>query len=387
MVVIIFFLVIVNFISKRKLHIWLPSYFKEKLTNINKVFVSDGPIHIMFCLVDHYEPGWNKADLELQNRRVFAWYSKYPKFAQQFKDSDGFHPRHTWFYPPHYFREEHILKLISLCNQGYGELEMHLHHNRMIPFPDTPETLTKKILDCINLYSKYGVFKTTENGLPVFRYAFIHGDWALDNSRTGFCGVNNEISILKETGCYADFTFPSYMFESQPQIINSIYYAKDDPNQPKSYNNGKRVSVEGDEEEDLMMVQGPLGFRWKGRKKYYIPNVDDGEIASDNLPIRERVDFWIKTGIHIIGQPNWIFIKAYTHGAPMREHHALLEEPIISMHSYLKKKYNDGKKYNLHYVSARELYNIVKAAEAGYKGNPGEFRDFLIKPYKLIKKL
>jgi hypothetical protein len=34
----------------------------------------------------------------------------------------------------------------------------------------------------------------------------------------------------------------------------------------------------------------------------------------------------------------------------------------------------------LHYVTARELYNIVKAAESGAGGNPGAYRDFVIKP-------
>ena len=48
------------------------------------------------------------------------------------------------------------------------------------------------------------------------------------------------------------------------------------------------------------------------------------------------------------------------------------------MFTYLESKYNDGKNYVLHYVSAREMYNIAVAAEAGKTGNPGEYRDFKI---------
>ena len=42
-------------------------------------------------------------------------------------------------------------------------------------------------------------------------YAFIHGNWSLCNSRPDgrYCGVNNELDVLRETGCYADFTLPS----------------------------------------------------------------------------------------------------------------------------------------------------------------------------------
>jgi hypothetical protein len=50
------------------------------------------------------------------------------------------------------------------------------------------------------------------------------------------------------------------------------------------------------------------------------------------------------------------------------------------MHDHLKAKFNDGKRWSLHYVTAREMYNIVRAAEDGYKGNPREYRDYEILP-------
>jgi hypothetical protein len=50
------------------------------------------------------------------------------------------------------------------------------------------------------------------------------------------------------------------------------------------------------------------------------------------------------------------------------------------MHRYLESRYNDGKRYVLHYVTAREAYNIVKAAEAGEQGDPGRYRDYLLPP-------
>jgi hypothetical protein len=36
--------------------------------------------------------------------------------------------------------------------------------------------------------------------------------------------------------------------------------------------------------------------------------------------------------------------------------------------------------FRLHYVTAREAFNIVKAAEAGHSGNPDDFRDFVLPP-------
>ncbi len=115
-----------------------------------------------------------------------------------------------------------------LCEQGYGEIELHLHHGNHKP--DTDENLKNTILQCIQEYSIFGVFGEKDSNK---NYGFIHGDWALDNSRDGkYCGVNNEITILKETGCYADFTHPS-MIETNPSQINSIFYATDDPQKTK----------------------------------------------------------------------------------------------------------------------------------------------------------
>ena len=100
-----------------------------------------------------------------------------------------------------------------------------------------------------------------------------------------------------------------------------------------------------------------------------------------DLPTSERVDDWIRKNIHVKGRPEWIFVKIFTHGAIAEDHEAVLGAWRDKMQTYLEKNYNDGKNYVLHYVTAREAYNIAKAAEAGKKGNPNAYRDFLIPPY------
>jgi hypothetical protein len=52
------------------------------------------------------------------------------------------------------------------------------------------------------------------------------------------------------------------------------------------------------------------------------------------------------------------------------------------MYSLLERDYRDRPGYRFHYVTARELYNIVKAAEAGQKGDPGLYRDYVIPRYQ-----
>lgn len=56
----------------------------------------------------------------------------------------------------------------------------------------------------------------------------------------------------------------------------------------------------------------------------------------------------------------------------------LLGAPMDRAFAHLGKHYNDGVRWKLHYVSAREMYNIAKAAEAGLAGDPNAHRDHLI---------
>jgi hypothetical protein len=326
-------------------------------------------------MVDHFEPGTGNVEFDVEKERMRALLSRYPKLVEKHQDSSGNRPKRTWFFPPHYHRNNNLRELVSLCESGYGEIELHLHHGKTKP--DTQENLERTIKQCIEEYSCFGIFGV-ENGHK--RYGFIHGDWALDNSRKGkFCGVNNEVQILKRTGCYADFTFPS-MNESNPIKVNSIYYAKGNPQKPKSYNVGISVRRLGKIREDLMIIQGPLHPQFKKKKFPGFGMIGD-EINGSPAVTRERIDCWVSTWIHVRGKPDWIIIKTHTHGATASK--AVLGKEMDYIHNYLETKYNDGNNYMLHYVTARELYNIIKAAEAGEAGlNPEEYRNYRIQPPK-----
>jgi hypothetical protein len=58
----------------------------------------------------------------------------------------------------------------------------------------------------------------------------------------------------------------------------------------------------------------------------------------------------------------------------------LLGEAAERMHAHLEQAYNDGTNHVLHYVTAREMYNIIKAAEAGKGGDPNDWRDYELPP-------
>ncbi len=359
-------------LRNKQMHLWLGSYIRRPSPPRH-----EGTTHIIFCFVDHYEPGWANPSYQQEVERVARWVRDYPTLAKRHCDADGYPPRHSFFYPEEEYRAEHLDALASLCSGGYGEIEIHLHHDR-----DTEEGLRDKLRRFTRvLHERHGALSTFP-GEGRTAWGFIHGNWALDNSLPdgSHCGINNELVILKEMGCYADFTLPSAPSAAQTSKINSIYYAKDDPCSPKSHDDGRDVRVGGAPWGDLMMVQGPLMLNWTNRKWGLLPRIENGDINGGNLPTPERIELWIKAGIHVRGKPEWLFVKTHTHGAQERHMECLLGAPADRMFSYLEQRYNDGKRYRLHYVSAREMYNIIKAAEAGMSGDPSAYRDFILPP-------
>jgi hypothetical protein len=331
--------------------------------------------HLLFCFVDHYEPAWGKPGLAAETERVARWRAGYPQLCEGHRDADGHPPVHTFFFPEEEYRPEHLDALVEMCRLGLGEIEIHLHHDQ-----DTEAGLREKLSRFTELLARRhdALPRDAATGQP--RWAFIHGNWALDNSHpTGFgCGVNNELIVLREEGCYADFTFPAAPDPCQPRTVNRIYYATDDPDRPKSHDRGERVRVGGHAVGDLMIVQGPLGLRWNSRKFGLIPRIENADIRAVSPPSPDRIDAWVRTGIHVEGRPEWIFVKIHTHGTQECDMDTLLGAPMDAAFAHLESRYNDGRRWKLHYVSAREMYNIVKAAEAGCTDDPGLYRDFEI---------
>jgi len=363
---------------RRRLYIWLPDYLYRKW--LRRERVPPGiPCHVLFLFVDHFEPHVGQVDDDTAIRRLEEWIEHYPRLAARHRDADGYPPKHTFFYPYDELSEKELGKLASLCAGGWGEIELQLHHR-----DDTPETLSAKLQDAIRIFSQYGALVSSLSGHPAF--GFIHGNWALDNGRQegerNFCGVNNELTLLREAGCFADFTMPSQGL-AQTRKVNSIYYAIDDPKRPKSHDTGTDARV-GQKASDraFLLVQGPLGFNWRQRRFGILPAIEDSSITQINPPTPDRIDLWVKTGIHVRGRPEWIFVKVHTHGTSPADLPAVLGEPADALYTCLETRYNDGTRYCLHYVTAREVYNIIRAAEAGKTGNPNQYRNFVIPPYR-----
>ena len=335
--------------------------------------VTRKPVHLLLCICDHWEPGHGHVTPQQADARVDAWVTEYPRLFGNLHDVDGRPPRHSFFYPIEMYRQSELDRLSQLCRAGFGEVEVHLHHDN-----DTPENLRKTLLDWKDLLRTRHGLLSHDKQTGQTRYAFIHGNWSLDNSRPDgrWCGVNNELDILRETGCYADFTLPSFPSPTQTRKINSIYYAVDDPLRPKSHDTGADVGSAPQPANSLLLVQGPLLLNWHSRKFGLLPRVENANLQSNQPPSARRLDLWLRAGIGIPTRPDWIFVKLHTHGCPEPNRQIVLGQPMVAFHELLARRSREDPHFHYHYVTAREMYNLVKAAEAGWPGSVADARDY-----------
>ncbi len=372
---------VIERLRSKNLHTWLGGYARDVVARRTQTLLQgqplrstpavSGPRHLLFAMCDHYEPKWGKAPVALGESRVAAWSERYPLLADQYRDADGHKPQHSFFFPGEEYEPQYLDALADLVRGGYGEVEYHLHHDG-----DTAESLREMILEHLQLLAGHGHLSRDPDGR--IRYAFIHGNWSLANGRSDgrWCGVDNEVEVLWDTGCYVDMTFPSAPDECQPNIVNQIYWPTGDLSRRRCYEHGQRARVGARMDDRILLMQGPIALALRPGKLSV--RIESAAIDDCDPPSAARVRTWTEQNVHVDGRPEWVFVKLHTHGCPEQNAAVLLGPDGHVLHRTLTEQYNDGENWVLHYVSAREMYNIAMAAMDGCAGDPNDYRDYAI---------
>ena len=332
----------------RHAEIWLLPYLKDRL---EKRIRPANPKRVWVAITDHYEPLGMGASLETALGRVGRWRDTWPKIADSApRDSAGQLAQYTFFYPQEEYRRELLDGIAEMARLGVGDVEVHLHHDN-----EQRESFIRKITEyCRRLTDDHGLLRQ-KDGRTVF--GFIHGNWALDNSRPDgrCCGLTGEIALLRDLGCYADFTMPSLPLATQGRIVNQIYWCTSNSDQrPKSFDHGINAAVGGGKQGDLLMITGPVGLRFRER---LMPRLEGGEIAGYNMPTRSRVRLWFDLAPRIGDD---LFLKLYTHGAPERNMEPLLNEGLRNLFVWLAEE-ADRRHMDIHWATAWQVYQAVEA--------------------------
>ena len=95
-----------------------------------------------------------------------------------------------------------------------------------------------------------------------------------------------------------------------------------------------------------------------------LPAVENGDITGINPGAPDRVDRWIQTAISVRDWPRWIFVKVHSHGTQEDNSRLLLSPVGMEMYQDLLDRYNDGHRYERHFVTAWQMYGCVRALES-----------------------
>jgi len=359
---------------------WLPSYAWQRLTRS----APRGRTHLIFALADHFEPaivpknGRARAPYLEQESRVEQWCSKYPRAANSWRDHQGHPFVHTYFYPAEQYDRGLVDRLAEHCHAGWGELEIHLHHG--VDVPDTAENTRRELIRFRDaLVRNHGALCFLD-GSSEPRYAFVHGNFALANSARGYaCGVDDEMEILAETGCYADLTMPAAPFHpAQIAKVNSLYESSLPLHAQAPHRRGRNLKVGRSLGVFPLNVQGPLMLDFDRSARSGIGRIDNAALTGANPPSLRRLRLWKKAAISVQGRPDWLFIKIHCHSMEPTQQAAVLGEPMQRFLAELTEGAEDRREI-IHFVTARQMVNMIWAACDGREGNPGDYRDYRLK--------
>jgi hypothetical protein len=356
---------------------WLPGYAWQRLTRRS---IFGGSTHLVIALADHFEPAilphtnGKRATHDVQEKRLVHWCREYPKAVREWPDSDGQPFRHTYFYPAEQFDKGLIDSLVEHCKEGWGEIEIHLHHGTNMP--DTAENTRRQLVGFRDALVSRGCM-SQEKGQKFPRYAFVHGNFTLANSGNGTaCGVDNEMQILAETGCYADFTLPSAPNPSQVAKINSLYECTLPLDRRSPHRCGIDLRCGRAPQIFPLIIQGPLMVTFARRKhRWRFPGIENGALTTLCPPTLQRLKLWKKAAVTVQGRPDWLFIKLSCHGMDPNDEDAMLGGSIQRFLRDLAQEVRGGQ-FQVHFVTAREMVNIILAACDGREGNPRDYRDY-----------
>lgn len=339
---------------------------------------TEKPRHLIMIVANHFEPSWDERgiapDLSAQLWKVDAWCAK-ARAISSIRDSDGTPFRHTYFFPAEQYYSELLSKMAELQAEGLGEVEVHLHHG--VDRPDNASNLRQTLEDFRDTLAEEHKCLSRRQPTDQPKYAFVHGNWALANSAGGrFCGVDSEMQILAETGCYADFTLPSVPEQSQVPKINAIYQCGGPKGQRLPHRSGPNLRV-GATPLPPVLFTGPLVFNWRRRiHGLPVPRLDDSSLAANYPPTLERFHRWRKARIGVRGRPEWVFIKLHGHGFFPDDADIMIGDSMRRFLGEVTELADKSGEFKIHFATAREAFNIAMAAVDGHDGDPHNYRDY-----------
>ena len=355
--------------------------------------------HIIYMHADHFEPG--ACPIDICNERLKIWTNDlkklkikpslfvFPSFLMDYRD-EKIITRPSSLTPT-------IIKYLKPMENNGADINLHIHHERWTTSSVTTEpwiTLLdkKKVTDEQMLITHIiDVKKAFEDvGIDMTSWGFVHGMWGLNASDTRICNIENEIIILKEHGCFGDFTFPAGRPRCTPDM--SGIFSVPDKIGKKIYNTGfplKKGRNRLQEQKNFLIFYPTESYFYisidgllinRGKTAYYYGSIlDPVKYTEDKkntvgVPCPEDslkiIQEWIlssmiinrtmiiKTHAHSMGNVFWEFNGKIENQSPLFQSNHVERMDMLD-------KAIDERHIKMHYLTARQLNDFCIQIDKG----------------------
>jgi hypothetical protein len=107
-----------------------------------------------------------------------------------------------------------------------------------------------------------------------------------------------------------------------------------------------------------------------------LPRLENGCVQASQPPTLRRLGLWMRARVQVPSRPDWFFVKLHAHGAQEKSQAVLLGDAMVRFHEGLAELAGRDSRFHFYYVTAREMANLVAAAEAGWRGSVADARDY-----------
>jgi hypothetical protein len=162
---------------------------------------------------------------------------------------------------------------------------------------------------------------------------------------------------------------------AQTSKINSLYECALPLDRNAPHRKGKDLRVGSAPRVLPLIVQGPLLVDFRRSRQALRPVFETGAITEPNRMSLHRLSLWKHARVQVAGRPDWLFVKLHCHGMDPTQKDAVVGPAVEKFLEQLVGGARERKE-TLHFVTAREMSNIVLAACDNKDGNPNDYRDY-----------
>lgn len=273
---------------------------------------------------DHFEPlrrdasgelvgleavtAWNEARLQSRHlQKLSLFYTSQWCCSETADEPTPIIPRMLPFDDPRisHLQPQDMEVASYLAEQPGLDMHVHVHHEWWTSSAYSGIACTRE-QDSEALSSAIrGHLHRYEELWPAKNWCFIHGCWSLNASDTSVCRITDEMRLLLNLGCAADFTFPAGRTHCNPTVQHAPYTVL------------PVVAEKGYDRPDAMPITVAAGagarkpgrlLIWNAATPYNHLSIET--LVEENLPPAVVAASWLATSPIIAGT---LYIKTHCH--------------------------------------------------------------------------